>query len=95
MRRGQWAIRVSAGTRLSATEAQFNRRAWLSVYEGENEVFCREWNELIERELLWAVTCLPPALFLPVSLFLCLFPGIMERAVCAGETLLDMIPGRC
>ncbi|TNF88196.1 MAG: CocE/NonD family hydrolase [Gammaproteobacteria bacterium] len=52
MRRGQWGVRVSARTRLGATATHFILRAWLSVLEGENEVFSREWEERIERNLL-------------------------------------------
>ena len=52
MRRDDWEIRVSARTRLVATCDSFILQAWLSVHEGEDEVFAREWEEQIGRDLV-------------------------------------------
>jgi putative CocE/NonD family hydrolase len=52
LRRGEWEIRVNARTRLSASRDHFVLHAWLSVHEGGEEVFAREWDEEIERDLL-------------------------------------------
>ena len=52
MRRGDWEIRVEARTRLSATREHFVLQAWLTAQEGEAEVFAREWEERIERDLV-------------------------------------------
>lgn len=52
MRRGDWQIRVNARICLSATREHFFLRAWLSVDEGSDEIFAREWEEKIERDLV-------------------------------------------
>jgi hypothetical protein len=52
MRRGDWEIRVEARTRLIATQDYFVLQAWLTAQEGEAEVFVREWEERIERDLV-------------------------------------------
>ncbi len=52
LRRGPWQIRVSARTELTATRDQFRVRAWLTAHEGETEVFSRQWDELIDRDLV-------------------------------------------
>jgi predicted acyl esterase len=52
MRRDQWDIRVNARTRLTATREHFILQAWLDAYEGDHEVFTREWEEKIERDLV-------------------------------------------
>jgi putative CocE/NonD family hydrolase len=52
LRRGHWEIRVSARTKLRATREHFLLQAWLSVHEGVDEVFAREWDERIGRDLL-------------------------------------------
>jgi hypothetical protein len=52
MRRDQWQIQVNARTRLSATREHFLLQAWLSASEGADEVFSREWQEKIERDLV-------------------------------------------
>ena len=50
--RGDWKIRVHARSQLQATQEHFLLRAWLSASEGGKEVFVREWEEVIERDLL-------------------------------------------
>jgi putative CocE/NonD family hydrolase len=52
MRRGDWQIRVSASTRLHATADHFILQASLSAREGDEEVFARDWQEEIERDLV-------------------------------------------
>ncbi|MFT5219686.1 MAG: putative CocE/NonD family hydrolase [Gammaproteobacteria bacterium] len=52
MRRGDWKIRVNARIKLSATRDHFLLHAWLSVDEGDDEIFTREWEEKIERDLV-------------------------------------------
>jgi hypothetical protein len=52
MRRDQWEIQVNVRTRLSATREHFLLQAWLSAFEGDEEVFAREWQEKIERDLV-------------------------------------------
>ena len=52
MRRGDWEVRVEARTRLSATREHFVLQAWLTAQEGEEEVFVREWEQRIERDLV-------------------------------------------
>ena len=52
MRRDQWEIQVTARTRLSATREHFLLQAWLNASEGDQEVFAREWQEKIERDLV-------------------------------------------
>ncbi len=52
MCRGDWKIRVHARSQLQATQEHFLLRAWLSASEGGKEVFVREWEEVIERDLL-------------------------------------------
>ena len=52
MRRQDWQVRVSARTELTATRTEFRLRAWLRAHEGDQEVFAREWDERIERDLL-------------------------------------------
>jgi hypothetical protein len=52
LRRGHWEVRVSARSVLTATREHFLADAWLSVHEGGDEVFAREWKEKIERDLV-------------------------------------------
>lgn len=52
LRRRKWEIEVSVRTKLSATREQFILRAWLSAREGGEEVFAREWDERIDRDLV-------------------------------------------
>lgn len=52
LRRRDWIVQISARTELSATRDQFILRAWLSAREGDEEVFTREWDERIDRDLL-------------------------------------------
>ena len=52
MARGTWRIRVEARTRLVATREHFILHAHLSASEGEDEVFGRDWEERIARDLL-------------------------------------------
>ncbi len=52
MRRGAWQVRVAVKTELSADENNFFVRASLRAREGEEEVFEREWNEVIPRYFL-------------------------------------------
>jgi len=52
MGRGSWQVRVSARTRLAATATHFILRAWLVVQENGTEVFSREWDERVARDLL-------------------------------------------
>lgn len=52
LRRRDWIVEIRARTELSATRDQFILRAWLSAREGDEEVFTREWDERIDRDLL-------------------------------------------
>ena len=52
MRRDDWEIRVSASIRLTATRESFLLGARLTAQEGGEEVFDREWDERIERDLV-------------------------------------------
>ncbi|HKJ52710.1 MAG TPA: peptidase S15, partial [Gammaproteobacteria bacterium] len=52
MRRDDWEVRVSASIRLTATRESFLLGARLTARQGGDEVFDREWDERIERELV-------------------------------------------
>ncbi|MEJ2089672.1 MAG: hypothetical protein P8Y69_14610 [Gammaproteobacteria bacterium] len=54
MRREGWQVRVIAATTLTCDENNFYLRATLAAEEGDppQEVFSREWNETIPRNLL-------------------------------------------
>jgi putative CocE/NonD family hydrolase len=52
LRRGEWKIEVSARTELTANTERFRLRAWLTAHEGGDEIFSREWDEHIDRDLL-------------------------------------------
>jgi len=52
MRRGEWQVRVSVRTELTATRTEFRLRASLRAHEGDEQVFARDWDEHIERDLL-------------------------------------------
>jgi hypothetical protein len=52
MRRGDWEVRVDARSLLQATREHFILHAWLSAVENDEEVFSREWQEKIARDLL-------------------------------------------
>lgn len=52
MRRGDWEVRVEARTRMSATREHFVLQAWLTAQEGGEDIFAREWEERIERDLV-------------------------------------------
>ena len=52
MRRGEWSVRVSAETELTADANHFRMQARISAREGDNteDVFVREWDERIPRD---------------------------------------------
>jgi len=52
MRRGEWRIRIHAHTRVTADAEHFHVYARFDAHEGEEQVFTREWNEKIKRELV-------------------------------------------
>ncbi len=52
LRRTQWEVRVCARTELTASREHFRLRAWLTAHEGGDEVFLREWDEQIDRDLI-------------------------------------------
>ena len=52
LRRREWEVQVRVRTRLNATREQFILRAWLTAHENGKEVFARQWEEQIDRDLL-------------------------------------------
>ena len=52
MRRADWIVRVEVMTRMSADAAAFRVVARLRAMEGDDEVFRRDWDERIPRDLL-------------------------------------------
>ncbi len=52
LRRTEWEVRVSARTELTASREHFRLRARLTAHEGGEEVFLREWDEHIDRDLI-------------------------------------------
>jgi hypothetical protein len=52
MRRDDWEIRIDASIRLAATRDDFLLGARLTAHEGGEEVFDREWDERIKRDLV-------------------------------------------
>ncbi len=52
LRRGDWCVRVHASTEMTATQGRFRLRAALRVELGEEEIYVREWDERIPRELV-------------------------------------------
>lgn len=52
MRRAEWNVRIEAMTRVSADAEAFRVEARLRAIEGDEEVFQREWDERIPRDLL-------------------------------------------
>jgi len=52
LRRGAWSIRVETEAILSATADAFRYVARLRAFEGEEQVFARDWDETIPRDLL-------------------------------------------
>ena len=52
MRRGDWQVRVRASTEMTASHSQFRLRAVLTAELGEEEIYMREWDERIPRDLV-------------------------------------------
>lgn len=52
MRRDEWRIHIDAHTQVTADADYFYVYARLDAQEGEDQVFTREWNEKIKRELV-------------------------------------------
>ena len=52
MRRDDWRIHIDARLRLTASRAEFFVDARLQAHEGDAEIFVREWQERIPRDLL-------------------------------------------
>jgi uncharacterized protein len=52
LKRDDWSIRIETETCLTATSEAFRFVATLRAYEGEAEVFKRDWDESIPRDLL-------------------------------------------
>ncbi len=52
MRRDDWQIRISATIRLAATRDSFIVGASLVASEGDEQVFSRDWEEIIQRDLV-------------------------------------------
>ncbi len=52
LRRGEWHVRIKASTEMTASREHFFVRARLEARLGEEQVFAREWDERIERDLL-------------------------------------------
>ena len=52
MRRGDWSIHIDTRVRLTSTLDEFVVESWLEAREGETEVFGREWQERIPRNLV-------------------------------------------
>jgi uncharacterized protein len=52
LKRDDWSIRIETETCLTATAEAFRFVATLRAYEGEAEVFKRDWDESIPRDLL-------------------------------------------
>ena len=51
-RRGSWSVRTISSTRLTADSTHFHIAAQLRAFEGEIEVFKRDWSDKIERGFL-------------------------------------------
>ncbi len=52
LRRGDWLVRVHAHTEMTATPAHFQLRATLRARLGDENVFEREWDERVPRDLV-------------------------------------------
>ena len=52
LRRGEWLVRVQAETEMTATLEHFRLRATLRARLGDEEIFSREWDERIQRDLM-------------------------------------------
>jgi uncharacterized protein len=50
--RGAWQVRIETATRLSCTPDAFLLRATLRAREGGDEIFHREWNHSVPRDLM-------------------------------------------
>jgi hypothetical protein len=50
--RGDWSVRVETRTVMRSTREHFHIDARIEAYEGEREVFTREWHEQIPRDLV-------------------------------------------
>jgi hypothetical protein len=50
--RGEWKIRVETHCRLSSTEKHFLLQAELSAYENAKQVFTRNWQRRVKRDLI-------------------------------------------
>jgi hypothetical protein len=50
--RGDWRVRIEATIRLTATLERFRVEHRLRAYEGVSEVFARDWDDLIPRDLV-------------------------------------------
>ena len=52
LKRDDWSIRIETNTCLTATAEAFRFVATLRAYEGDAEVFKRDWDEAIPRDLV-------------------------------------------
>jgi hypothetical protein len=52
LRRGDWSVRVETEIILSSTADAFHMKAKLRAYEAAIELFSRDWDELIPRDLM-------------------------------------------
>jgi hypothetical protein len=50
--RGAWNVRIETRTRLSSTQDHFLLQAELRAYDGEKQVFARNWDRRVKRDLL-------------------------------------------
>jgi predicted acyl esterase len=50
--RGAWNVRVETRARLSSTQDHFLLRAEVKAYEGEEQVFARNWDRRVKRDLV-------------------------------------------
>src|SRR5262249_2740255 len=51
-RRGDWRIRVEAAIAMASTQRHFKVHQRLVAFEGDREIFARDWEKEIERDLV-------------------------------------------
>jgi hypothetical protein len=50
LRRGDWSVRIETRIHCSATHDEFRLEAWLRAYQGDTEVFRRDWDRRVKRD---------------------------------------------
>ncbi len=50
--RGDWSVRTEATARMTASATALRMQATLTAWEGEDEVFRRDWDETVARQFV-------------------------------------------